>query len=296
MPAPDGTPVDERIARELPPRPRIRSRLAMTAGAGLIVSLAALLAGWTAGSLHRRLRSHSMRSDLAGTLGEGDMDASLATLEELRRDDPDDFRLHALAAEAHMRAARGSASPEIHREYALEAVRTAWNTAGEEFAGDGGVTVGVLAGNETLFELRLTMADILSETGHERDALAAYEELLDALEHPSAALRPMLAATARNNAAYFLLVADDENLRDPDRALALAVACIETSPEASSSPILLDTLAFAYYAVGNVEQALTVQRRALATCPTEELPVLLEHYDTFREEAEEASRHGDADR
>jgi uncharacterized protein len=64
---------------------------------------------------------------------------------------------------------------------------------------------------------------------------------------------------AKNNLAWFLATSNDEDLRRPQEALAAARAAVAGQP----TPDYLDTLAAAYAASGDFEQAQEVQRAAL---------------------------------
>jgi tetratricopeptide (TPR) repeat protein len=97
-------------------------------------------------------------------------------------------------------------------------------------------------------------ADLLLERGREKEALAAYEQALQAA--------PMQAETA-NNLAWLLLTAQDRSLRDPARALQLAEAAV--SREAKGH--ILDTLAVALWAQGRIEEAVRAERRAARLDP-----------------------------
>jgi hypothetical protein len=76
---------------------------------------------------------------------------------------------------------------------------------------------------------------------------------------------------------------------DPDRALALASRAVELSePEV---PARLDTLARAYWEVGEVQRAIETQRRAVTLAPNDAaLQRTLERY----ERGERGSREGSA--
>jgi len=85
-------------------------------------------------------------------------------------------------------------------------------------------------------------------------ARLAYENALR-LDHDN--------AESLNNLAWLLLAAEDHQLLDPPRALALATKAASLSP----SPHILDTLATAYWATGNRAKALAIEEQALALAP-----------------------------
>ncbi len=62
-----------------------------------------------------------------------------------------------------------------------------------------------------------------------------------------------------NNLAWLLLTSIDPSLRDPQRALTLA----QTAAERYPLPHILDTLATAYWANGDIDEAVRIETRAL---------------------------------
>jgi tetratricopeptide (TPR) repeat protein len=84
---------------------------------------------------------------------------------------------------------------------------------------------------------------VFHDIGLYRDARDAYEQILR--------LEPN-QAMALNNLAWLLATVPDEDIRDPIRALSLARRAVEIE----RSPVFLDTLAEAYYANGQIEDAL----------------------------------------
>ena len=62
-----------------------------------------------------------------------------------------------------------------------------------------------------------------------------------------------------NNLAWLYATCENDNLKDPIRALALAreAAALETAPH------ILDTLAESYYVNGQIEEAIAAEHRAL---------------------------------
>jgi len=92
---------------------------------------------------------------------------------------------------------------------------------------------------------------VFHDIGLYRDARDAYEYILH--------LEPN-QAMALNNLAWLLVTATDEDIRDPTRALSLARRAVEIE----RSPVFLDTLAEAYYANGQIAEALTYIDEAIA--------------------------------
>lgn len=91
--------------------------------------------------------------------------------------------------------------------------------------------------------------DLLLERGQEKEALAAYEKALE---------RDPAQTELANNLAWLLLTAKDKNLRDPDRALHLARAAARFTDQG----YILDTLATALWADGEVREAVSTEIRA----------------------------------
>jgi tetratricopeptide (TPR) repeat protein len=71
--------------------------------------------------------------------------------------------------------------------------------------------------------------------------------------------------TALNNAAWFLLTAKDEKLRDPRRALPLARKAVELSKEEQG--FILDTLAVALHDTGDLPGAVRYSKMAAEKDP-----------------------------
>lgn len=102
------------------------------------------------------------------------------------------------------------------------------------------------------------LGDLLQGRGLDGKALRAY--------HNALRLEPENHETL-NNLAWLLLTCQDPNLRDPVRALDLAHSAADHAP----LPHVLDTLATAYWANGNVEKAITTEDRALRMDPRQEI-------------------------
>jgi Zn-dependent protease with chaperone function len=89
---------------------------------------------------------------------------------------------------------------------------------------------------------------------HEREeygeAIEIYEQVLELDRKQPLAL---------NNLAWLLLTVPDEGLRDPQRALLLAKEAVDLE----RSPVILDTLAEAYYVNGSVQKAIDTINEAI---------------------------------
>ncbi|HSL39966.1 MAG TPA: peptidase M48 Ste24p, partial [Desulforhopalus sp.] len=98
------------------------------------------------------------------------------------------------------------------------------------------------------------IGDLMLYRKLEDKALAAYETAYS--------LEPA-NPEVMNNLAWLLLTAQDLRLRDPGRALTLARGAAVLQPRG----YILDTLATAYWANGLVDEAVRVQRQAIAADP-----------------------------
>jgi len=131
-------------------------------------------------------------------------------------------------------------------------------------AGQGGNAEGVLRDALALDRCseaaRLLLADLLRERRRHAEELAL-------LEGPEGcAGTPAL----RNALAFALATLPDPELRDGDRALALAREA--TQADGAASPDYLDTLAAAYAELGRFDEAVVEQRRALALVEGRDVP------------------------
>ncbi len=109
------------------------------------------------------------------------------------------------------------------------------------------------------------LGDLHYSRNQEQAARNAYEQAL------------LLAPTnteALNNLAWLLLSAQEPSLRHPERGLLLA----QQAAARKRVPHVLDTLATAYWANGNKEEALSLEEEALATAGT--------HKDFYRGQME----------
>lgn len=100
----------------------------------------------------------------------------------------------------------------------------------------------------------MLLGDLQQRRGLYREAVAAYEKNLQLTPDNPDVL---------NNLAWLLTTAADENVRNPARALMLARQAVELKPLG----YILDTLATAYWANGFTENALRVERQAMARDP-----------------------------
>ncbi|MCI5221700.1 MAG: peptidase M48 Ste24p [Candidatus Electrothrix sp. AR4] len=98
--------------------------------------------------------------------------------------------------------------------------------------------------------------DLMIEIGQEKKALAAYEKAFGA---------DPIQTELSNNMAWLLLTAKDKTLRDSVRALRLA----RTAARFSEQGYILDTLATALWANGQVEEAVRTEKKAAEIDPKE---------------------------
>ena len=95
------------------------------------------------------------------------------------------------------------------------------------------------------------LGDLHYSRNQEQDAMNAYEQAL---------LLAPANTEALNNLAWLLLTAQEPTLRNPEKALLLA----QKAAAEKRIPHILDTLATAYWANGNRNEALAVEEEALA--------------------------------
>jgi tetratricopeptide (TPR) repeat protein len=103
--------------------------------------------------------------------------------------------------------------------------------------------------NDVLLLQRLAM--FTHKRGELRKTIKLYERVLSLDENQPIAL---------NNLAWILVTADDVELRDKERALALAQRAVALE----RSPVFLDTLAEALYANGFAQKAVEIIKEAIA--------------------------------
>lgn len=102
---------------------------------------------------------------------------------------------------------------------------------------------------------QILLGDLYIRKGHIDKGIAVYSE--SAEKFPD-------NAQVYNNLAYYMLTLPDPEERQPQQALILAKKAISLSRE----PQILDTLATAYWAVGELEQAVLLEQEAMTLDPT----------------------------
>lgn len=112
------------------------------------------------------------------------------------------------------------------------------------------------------------LGDFLQSRQMEKKAVDAYEKALK--------LSP-INAELNNNLAWLLLTAKDTSIRDPNRALTLAL----TAAMLKEQGHILDTLATAYWANGMIKEAMETETRAFRIDPNNQ-PYYLEQLEKFR--------------
>lgn len=115
-----------------------------------------------------------------------------------------------------------------------------------------------IEGIESEAEWYRLLGDLLQGRGIDHKALDAYGTSLTLEPENHEAL---------NNLAWLLLTSSKAHLRDPVKALDLALTAANHAP----LPHVLDTLATAYWANGNVEKAIITENRALQMDPGQEV-------------------------
>ncbi len=128
-------------------------------------------------------------------------------------------------------------------------------------------------GRELLAENEVMLADMYAQHKFYANAIKTYQQALR--------IAPDLAV-AHNNLAWLYAACDDQNFRDPKAALAHAERAVELSQWKEGE--FIDTLAEAYYVNGDFQQAVEIQKKALALLPDN--PELQEHMARYRKAAE----------
>lgn len=124
-----------------------------------------------------------------------------------------------------------------------------------------------------------TLGQRYSETGREKEALDRYEHGLRA--DPNNVL-------LWNNIAWLYATAKDPQIRNPQKALEYGQKAVQATPEeAPEAPSYLDTLAEAYYLHGQYNDAIEIEKKAIALRPGDKF--LQEQLKKF-EEAKRAKK------
>jgi len=95
------------------------------------------------------------------------------------------------------------------------------------------------------------LAMLYHETGKYKEAIVTYERILSINDEQP---------TTLNNLAWLLVTVQDEELRNPQRALVLAGRAVELE----RTPTFLDTLAEAYWVNGSTEKAIETIKEAIS--------------------------------
>jgi len=136
---------------------------------------------------------------------------------------------------------------------------------------------------------RELLVDIVGKDPHTADAQEALADLCaeqklypEAIGHYNEAIRlkPDFAE-ARNNLAWLLATAEDPRYRDPSEALKQAQQAVQLSHWKEAA--FIDTLAEALYANGQYQQAVAVEKKALALEPGDK--TMQEHMARYRKAA-----------
>ncbi|MFU8819177.1 MAG: tetratricopeptide repeat protein [Desulfurivibrio sp.] len=98
------------------------------------------------------------------------------------------------------------------------------------------------------------LGDLYYLRGHYREAVRAYQQALELDREQPEIL---------NNLAWLLLTSEEPDFFDPERALELAQRAVQLRPE----PHILDTLATAWWTLGEREKAVALAEQALAADP-----------------------------
>ncbi|MEJ2008700.1 MAG: rhomboid family intramembrane serine protease [Acidobacteriota bacterium] len=114
----------------------------------------------------------------------------------------------------------------------------------------------IVGKNPKTADAQEALADLCSQQKLYPEAIKHYQEAIR--------LKPDFAG-AHNNLAWLLATADDPKFREPAEAVAQAQKAVELSHWKDAT--FLDTLAEAFYANGKYQQAVTVQKKALAIDP-----------------------------
>ena len=117
------------------------------------------------------------------------------------------------------------------------------------------------------------LADHYAEQKLYADAIKAYQQALR--------LAPDFSV-AHNNLAWLYATCEDPNIRDPKAALQHAKLAVDLTEWKEGG--FIDTLAEAHFANGDYQQAVEIQKKALALEPDNK--ELQEHMARYRQAAE----------
>lgn len=152
-------------------------------------------------------------------------------------------------------------------------------------------------------ERALTWLHQAAESGESAEAMLLYGTLLARGEHAPQDSKEALSwlkqaadrapdADTINTVAWILVVAEREELRDPQHGLALMETLMTRDQTAAMNAAYLDTWAASHAANGDFERAVEIQQQAVAVAEAEHarredggpdyLPLLREHLEKFR--------------
>lgn len=121
--------------------------------------------------------------------------------------------------------------------------------------------------------LRMSLGILNMESGREKQALRSLELAHDLAPHDP---------EVQNGLAWILVTAKDRELRDPPRALKLALSAVSRTP----LPHIWDTLAEAYYANRRPDLALAAAKAAMAAGPKSKLDYYQDQLKRFQKNAQ----------
>ena len=129
------------------------------------------------------------------------------------------------------------------------------------------------AEGQRLFAMnQMLLADLYAQQKLYAEAIKAYQRVLR--------LAPDMAE-AHNNLAWLYATCDDQNYRDPKAALDHAQLAVNLTEWKEGE--FIDTLAEAHYVNGDYQQAVEIQKKALALEPDNK--ELQEHMERYRKAA-----------
>ena len=136
----------------------------------------------------------------------------------------------------------------------------------------------ILQGNPDKAAIPLTEAirispDSASAHYYFAQVMAKKDKINEAVEHFENAIRLKLDwAEPMNELAWYLAAGKDSAIRNPDKAVKLALRACELTDY--KKPELLDTLAVAYAATGDFNKAVETEEKALKICQSPEQETL----------------------